>query len=115
MGGHQVTNHGSGDGSGFDEDGYDEAQRAEIIEATRDGPSDGTIITDLDPDIDLDDDDTDQEDELQMIDSEIAGQDDDLDQDEDDIDEDVLQEEFEDGTIDDDDDIDDADEVALAP
>ena len=44
MGGHQVTSHGSGD-DGFDEDGYDESQRAEILEATRDGPGDGTIIT----------------------------------------------------------------------
>ncbi|MGL4314607.1 MAG: hypothetical protein ACRCSO_11535 [Sphingomonas sp.] len=34
-----------------DDDGYDDAQRAEILEATRDGPSDGTILTDLAPDL----------------------------------------------------------------
>lgn len=50
MGGHQVPGHGSGD-DGFDEEGYDESQRAEILEATRDGPTDGTIMTDLDPDL----------------------------------------------------------------
>lgn len=53
MGGHQVPGLGSGD-DGYDEDGYDESQRAEIIEVTREGPSDGTIITDLAPDVDLD-------------------------------------------------------------
>ena len=36
---------------GYDEDGYDESQRAEILEATRDGPSDGAILTDLLPDL----------------------------------------------------------------
>lgn len=50
MGGHQVPGLGSGD-DGYDEDGYDESQRAEILEATRDGPSDGTILTDLAPDL----------------------------------------------------------------
>lgn len=53
MGGHQVPGQGSGD-DGYDADGYDESQRAEIIEVTREGPSDGTIITDLTPDLDLD-------------------------------------------------------------
>ncbi len=53
MGGHRVPGQGSGD-DGFDADGYDESQRAEIIEATHEGPSDGTIITDLAPDLDLD-------------------------------------------------------------
>jgi DNA-directed RNA polymerase subunit delta len=115
MGGHQVTNFGSGDGGPFDEDGYDEAQRAEILEATRDGPSDGTIITDLDPDVGLDDDEDDDEDDLQMLDGEVAEQDDDADQDEDDIDEDVVQDEFDDGTIDEDEDVDDEDDTALNP
>lgn len=44
----------------FDEEGYDETQRAEIIEATSAHPGDGVIIVDLDPDMgedDLDDDD----------------------------------------------------------
>lgn len=61
MGGHQVTDQNPGD-DGFDEDGYDESQRAEILEATREGPSDGTILVDLEPDlggeIDEDEDDT---------------------------------------------------------
>ncbi len=38
MGGHQVQSHGSGD-DGYDEEGYDESQRAEILEATRNGPA----------------------------------------------------------------------------
>ena len=50
MGGMQVPGRGTGD-DGFDEDGYDESQRAEILEATRDGPGDGTVLTDLDPDL----------------------------------------------------------------
>ncbi len=33
MGGHQVPGMGSGD-DGYDEEGYDESQRAEILEAT---------------------------------------------------------------------------------
>ncbi|MFW2852529.1 hypothetical protein ACM61V_11450 [Sphingomonas sp. TX0543] len=53
MGGHKVAGHGSGD-DGYDEEGYDESQRAEIIEVTHEGPSDGTVITDLAPDLDLD-------------------------------------------------------------
>lgn len=50
MGGHRVMTQGPGD-DGFDEDGFDESQRAEILEATRDGPTDGTLITDLAPDL----------------------------------------------------------------
>ena len=50
MGGHQVPARGPAD-DGFDEDGYDESQRAEILEVTREGPSDGTVILDLDPDL----------------------------------------------------------------
>ena len=49
MGGHQVTDQNPGD-DGFDEDGYDESQRAEILEVTREGPNNGTILVDLDPD-----------------------------------------------------------------
>jgi hypothetical protein len=56
MGGHQVPGTGSGD-DGYDEEGYDESQRAEILEATRDGPTDGTILTDLSPDLGEDPDD----------------------------------------------------------
>ena len=58
MGGHQVPGMGSGD-DGYDEEGYDESQRAEILEATRDGPSDGVVLTDINPDIDMDDDEDD--------------------------------------------------------
>ena len=75
MGGYQVPGHGSGD-DGYDEDGYDESQRAEILEATRNGPGDGTIQTDLDPDIE-DDDDEDELDDLEMTDDEITDEDDD--------------------------------------
>ena len=50
MGGYQVPGQGTGD-DGYDEEGYDESQRAEILEATRDGPTDGTLITDLKPDL----------------------------------------------------------------
>lgn len=53
MGGHQVPGIGSGD-DGYDAEGYDESQRAEIIEVTHEGPSNGTVITDLAPDVDLD-------------------------------------------------------------
>ena len=85
MGGYQVSGQNPGD-DGFDEEGYDESQRAEILEATRDGPTDGTILTDLDPDLG---------DEPE----------------EDDIDEDEVQDGFDDG--DSDDDLSDADDEAL--
>ncbi len=69
MGGVQIPGQGSGD-DGFDEEGYDESQRAEILEATRDGPSDGTVLTDLDPDTgDKKDDDED----LEMSSDEFGG------------------------------------------
>ena len=55
MGGHQVPGMGTGD-DGYDEDGYDDSQRAEILEATRSGPVDGAIVTDLSPDLGTDDD-----------------------------------------------------------
>ena len=50
MGGHQVPGRGPGD-DGYDEDGYDESQRAEILEVTRNGPTDGLVQTDIDPDL----------------------------------------------------------------
>ncbi|WP_447728174.1 DNA primase [Sphingomonas koreensis] len=70
MGGHQVPGRGPGD-DGYDEDGYDESQRAEILEVTRDGPTDGTIVTDLNPDLgeEIDEDETD---ELGMVADEAA-------------------------------------------
>lgn len=103
MGGHQVEGRGSGD-DGYEEDGYDESQRAEILEATRDGPTDGTVILDLDPDLggNVEDPDEDDETDLQMRDDEIAEEGDAADDgsDTDDQDEDDAQEDFEDGTAD---------------
>ena len=85
---------------GFDEEGYDESQRAEILEATRDGPSDGNLLTDLNPDLG-----DDAEDEVAM--------------DPDDVDEDDAQDAFDDGdqldSEDEDDEADDADDVATRP
>ena len=52
----------------FEEEGYDESQRAEILEATSGGPGDGVIIVDLDPDLGDDDDDDDAGDNGGMID-----------------------------------------------
>lgn len=65
MGGHQVPGRGPGD-DGYDEDGYDESQRAEILEATRNGPTDGLVQTDLDPDLG-EEIDADEDDPLEMI------------------------------------------------
>lgn len=72
MGGHQVQSHGSGD-DGYDEEGYDESQRAEILEATRNGPSDGLVLTDLNPDLGDDDVEDESIDEVDM-DSEEVGE-----------------------------------------
>ncbi|KQN93252.1 DNA primase [Sphingomonas sp. Leaf231] len=112
MGGHQVHGQGSGD-DGYDEDGYDESQRAEILEATRDGPGDGTIIVDLEPDVGIDDD-AEDEDELVMTDGEVAGQDIAAEADDADIEEDEVQEEFDDGSVEDDE-LDDRSDTALRP
>ena len=109
MGGYQVSGQTPGD-DGFDEEGYDESQRAEILEATRDGPTDGTILTDLDPDLG----DEPDKDDVEMSDADVGEEDDDADMDEDDIDEDDVQDELDDGSIDDDE-LDDADDVALKP
>ncbi len=72
MGGNQVPGQGTGD-DGYDEDGYDESQRAEILEFTREGPGDGVVITDLDPDLG----DEPEEDELEMRSDEVGDRDDD--------------------------------------
>jgi len=112
MGGHQVPGMGTGD-DGYDEDGYDESQRAEILEATRSGPVDGAIVTDLNPDLGTDDEDE-PLDDIDM-DSETVGETDaSVTMDEDDIDEDDAQADFDDGTTDDEE-LDDADDVALKP
>lgn len=108
MGGYQVPGQGSGD-DGYDEEGYDESQRAEILEATRDGPTDGTILTDLDPDLG----DKPEDDDVEMSADDVGEEDDDADMTEDDIDEDEVQDEFDDGKSDDDDDLSDADDEAL--
>ena len=122
MGGHQVPSHGSGD-DGYDEEGYDESQRAEILEATRDGPTDGVVQTDLDPDTDASFGDDDAEDEsigrLGMIDGERGVVDSTVTMDEDDMDEDDVQDELDDGGIDEregaDESLDDRDDAALKP
>lgn len=112
MGGYQVTGRGPGD-DGYDEDGYDESQRAEILEATRDGPSDGTILTDLDPDLGKDPDEMDEDDELAMTDDDI-GEEAVAETDQADDDEDELQDGFDDGSVEDDD-LGDGEKIALDP
>jgi DNA-directed RNA polymerase subunit delta len=116
MGGHQVTGHGPGD-DGYDEEGYDESQRAEILEATRNGPSDGLVLTDLDPDLGADGGEDENIDDLDMDSEEVGESDPTATMDEDDIDEDDAQDDFDDDTKsdDDDEDLDDADDVALKP
>ena len=109
MGGYQVPGQGTGD-DGYDEEGYDESQRAEILEATRDGPSDGTLITDLNPDLGDDP----EDDDIAMRSDEVGEQDDDADQDEDDVEEDEVQASLDDDDIDDDE-LSDADDEALNP
>ena len=111
MGGQQIPERGPND-DGYDEEGYDESQRAEILEATRDGPSDGTIITDLEPD--LDEDDEADEDELNLTEGEVGEEDGTVQPDEEDLDEDDLQEDFDDDTVAEDD-LDDRDDTALRP
>lgn len=122
MGGHQVNSMGSGD-DGWEEEGYDESQRAEILEATRDGPSDGNLLTDLNPDLGGD---AEEEpiDDLDMEDGEVGETDSTVTMADDDIDEDDAQDAFDAGEDDgedggdedeDDGDLDDADDVALKP
>ncbi len=108
MGGYQVPGMGTGD-DGYDEEGYDESQRAEILEATRDGPTDGTILTDLDPDVADDKDD----DKLEMSSDEVGEEADD-DDDADDATEDEVQAKFDDDTVTKDD-LSDVDDAALRP
>lgn len=112
MGGHQVTGVGTGD-DGYDEEGYDESQRAEILEATRDGPTDGTILTDLDPDLG-DEKNSNAIDDLDMEDDEVAAEDASVTADEDELDEDDVQAGFDDGSVDEDE-LDDSDDTALKP
>lgn len=67
MGGHRIPEQGPND-DGFDEDGYDESQRAEILEVRQGGPSDGAVQTDLEPDLGEDPDDLDGDDALDFLD-----------------------------------------------
>ena len=112
MGGHQVYGQGSGD-DGYDEEGYDESQRAEILEATRNGPSDGLVLTDLNPDIGDDDEEEESIDELDMDSQEVGESDPTVTMDEADIDEDDAQDDFDSDTTSED--VSDADDVALRP
>lgn len=107
MGGYQVGDQRPQD-DGYDEDGYDESQRAEILEATRDGPTDGMIMTDLPPDLG-----DDEDDELTMLDSELGEEDDEAELTEEAESEDAVQAGFDDE--DEDEDLDDTDEDALEP
>jgi hypothetical protein len=113
MGGYQVPGQGSGD-DGYDEEGYDESQRAEILEATQGGPTDGNVLTDLVPD--LGNEDEDDEDDLRMTDGELGEEDDDAALTAEDSDEDEVQAAFDDDEEEDDEDeLGDADEDALEP
>ncbi|KQU48161.1 DNA primase [Sphingomonas sp. Leaf339] len=113
MGGHQVPGMGSGD-DGYDEEGYDESQRAEILEATRSGPTDGIVLTDLTPDMGDDDEEEESIDDLGMDSEEVGKADSTVTMDEDDMDEDDVQDDFDKGEVDEDE-LDDGDDVALKP
>jgi DNA-directed RNA polymerase subunit delta len=107
MGGYQVSGQSPGD-DGYDEEGYDESQRAEILEATRDGPSDGTILTDLDPDLGDDA----EDDDIEMSDDDLGEEDDDVDTKGSSADEDEVQDSFDEDDLDEDE-LSDADDEAL--
>ena len=113
MGGHQVPGMGTGD-DGYDEEGYDESQRAEILEATRDGPTDGVVLTDIEPDIGDDDEEDEPIDELDMDSEEVGETDASVAMTEEDMEEDDTQDDF-DADATDGEDLDDADDVALRP
>lgn len=112
MGGIQVPGRGPGD-DGYDEEGYDESQRAEILEATSDGPTDGAILTDMLPD--LGDDDDGDENALRMADDELGEEDDEVALSATAQAEDEVQSDFDADDLGDDDDLDDADEASLEP
>ncbi|MBB4155185.1 hypothetical protein GGQ80_003103 [Sphingomonas jinjuensis] len=113
MGGHQVPGIGSGD-DGWDEEGYDESQRAEILEATRDGPTDGVVLTDLDPDLGDDDVEDENIDELDLDSEETGEEDSEATMRDTAIAEDDVQDEFDDGSVDEDE-LGDTDDAALRP
>jgi len=116
MGGYRVPEQGPND-DGYDEEGYDESQRAQILEATRDGPTDGLIVTDMPPDLG-EDADAPEEDVLDMLEDEIGEEDEDAEMASDDEAEDELQEDFDNVALSDDDldaELDDKDADALEP
>lgn len=113
MAGKRQPGMGSGDDT-FDEEGYDESQRAEILEVTRDGPTDGTILLDMNPDLGDDDLEDEALDDLDMEDDEVGGTDDDVSMAEEDMEEDDLQDDFDEDDIDDEE-LGDGDDVALRP
>lgn len=113
MGGHQVPGMGTGD-DGYDEEGYDESQRAEILEATRNGPTDGVVLTDLEPDIGDDDEENEPLDELDMDSEEVGETDASVPMAEEDMDEDDLQDDFDEDATDDGE-LKDTDDAALRP
>jgi DNA-directed RNA polymerase subunit delta len=113
MGGHQVPGMGTGD-DGYDEEGYDESQRAEILEATRDGPTDGVVLTDLNPDLGDGDSEDEALDDIDMDAEEVGETDGDAERDESDDDEDDAQEDFDDDKVDDET-LSDRDDDALRP
>lgn len=114
MGGNQVPPHPTDNWSA---EGYDEAQGAEIIEATQDGPSNGTILTDIP--LGLDDPDAiASEDELTMVDDDLGEEDDEVDLPYDAMREDEIQADLDDedvGEEDLDEELDDTDDAALQP
>ena len=113
MGGQQIPGMGTGD-DGYDEEGYDESQRAEILEATRDGPTDGLILTDLEPDLGDDDEEDEPIDELDMKDGEVGETDASVPMAQADMDEDDLQDDFDEDEVDEES-LDDGDDKALRP
>lgn len=116
MGGNRISPKGPGD-DGWDEDGYDESQRAEIIEATQDAPSDGTLLTDIPVDLGGEPD-GEPIDDIDLTDDVVADVDPARRPDLRDRDEDELQADFDDDALDDpdaDDALDDTDRAALEP
>ena len=116
MGGHRVPEQGPND-DGYDEEGYDESQRAQILEATREGPTDGLIQTDMEPDLGEDADSPD-EDALDMLEDERGEEDGDAEMALDDDAEDELQADFDNPALSDDDldaELGDADRATLEP
>jgi DNA-directed RNA polymerase subunit delta len=105
-------NLGISNGSGMDEEGYDESQGAEILEVMRGGPSDGVLLTDVfagesdDPEDEPIDDLDMEADEVGIIDADALMS-------EDAMDEDDVQDDFDTDSLDED--LDDRDDVALRP